>query len=372
MFKFMIRRSLLFLLLFGFTAVYSLDDISSDSIDVERLTHEIGQMLMVGMRGSDLQKEEMSQIAEQIRLGEIGGIILFKHNIRSRKQLTRLLNDLNSLESAYPLFLAADEEGGLVRRLRKRQGFQEFPSAAHVGKNMNPTEAYDTYAKLARQMKGTGLNLNLGPVVDVNTNGSSPAIGKLKRSFSTDPELVTTYSRSFIQAHREAGVLTALKHYPGHGSSQEDTHNDLTDITDSWSKSEVLPFKQLIESDHADMIMAGHLFNRDLDDQYPASISRVHIQENLRGKLGYKGVVITDDLQMGAIIKRYSLEEIIIAAIQSGSDILQFSDPLDLDENLPDKFREIVLQAIRDGRLDSNRIHESYKRIVALKQKLAG
>ena len=345
---------------------------SSDSLDIERLNREIGQMLMVGMRGSDVDNEDMDQIMSQIQQGEIGGIILFKHNIRNRKQIKKLLDDLNQLSPRQPLFLAADEEGGLVRRLRKKQGFTEFPSAAYVGKNMQPAKAYDVYGKLARQMSSTGLNLNLGPVVDVNVNGNSPAIGKLKRSFSTDPQSVTAFSRSFIKAHRDAGVLTALKHYPGHGSSKEDTHNDLTDITETWDSSEAVPFKELIQSNHVDMIMAGHLFDRNLDPNYPASISRVHIQENLRDNLGFSGVVITDDLQMGAIIKRYSLEEIIIAAINSGSDILQFSDPQDLDENLPARMREVVIKAIRDGRIDVNRIHESYDRIISLKQRISG
>ena len=372
MFKSNVIRPILSVLLLMALPAMSQDGQDHVAADIDRLGHEIGQMLMVGMRGSDLTNDDMGQIADQIHKGEIGGIILFKHNIQGRKQLKKLLTDLTKPNPPLPIFLAADEEGGLVRRLRKRHGFLEFPSADHVGKNMSPEKAYEVYGKLARQMHATGLNLNLGPVVDVNTNGSSPAIGKLKRSFSTDPELVTTYSRSFIRAHRDAGVLTALKHYPGHGSSQEDTHNDLTDITDTWKAIEEQPFRQLIASGDVDMIMVGHLFDRDLDDRYPASISRVHIQHNLRDKLGYQGVVVTDDLQMGAIIKRYSLEEIIIAAVNSGSDILQFSDPQDLDEYLPKKFREIVIQAIKDGRIEENTIHESYKRIISLKQRISG
>lgn len=343
---------------------------ASDSLDVERLNREIGQMLMVGVRGAQLDSDKMDQVIDQVSAGEIGGIIFFKHNIKDRDQLRTLINDLNDLPSEYPLFLAADEEGGKVRRLRKKQGFQEFPSAAYVGKKLTPAEAFDTYSRLASQMYDAGLNLNLGPVVDVNVNGNSPAIGKLNRSFSTDPERVYNYSKEFIRAHHKAGVLTSLKHFPGHGSSQQDTHNDLTDITHSWDSSEQVPFQRLIDSNQVDMVMAGHLFDRNLDKEYPASLSEAHIQGNLRDKLGFEGVVVTDDLQMGAIIKRYTLEDIIIAAVNSGSDILQFSDPLNLEDDLPQKMRTTIIQAIRDGRIQEERIHESYARIISLKKRL--
>jgi len=221
---------------------------------------------------------------------------------------------------------------------------------------------------MARQIAETGLNLNLGPVVDVNINRASPAIGQLNRSFSRDPGKVYTYASLFIDAHHQAGVLTALKHYPGHGSSREDTHNDLTDITYTWRSSEQVPFRRLIDSTRADIIMAGHLFDRNIDPNHPASLSKNHIQNTLRKELGFHGVVLTDDLQMGAIIKRYTLEDMIIAAIQAGCDILQFSDPQSLDPDLPSRFSDIVLAAIEDGRLSVDRIHESYARIAHLKQ----
>jgi len=324
-------------------------------------------MLMVGIRGTQLDTEFMDQTRQQIVDGEIGGIILFKHNIKDGTQLTNFISEIKGLNVELPLLLAVDEEGGKVRRLRKSQGFNEFPSAAEVGQNRSLDEAFEIYSQMANQIRMTGLNLNLGPVVDVNVNRSSPAIGKLKRSFSSDPEIVYNYSKAFIDAHRKAGVLTTLKHYPGHGSSREDTHNDLTDITHTQETSEQLPFRKLIEASAVDLIMAGHLFDNDLDKEYPASLSRVHIQLNLRDKLGFDGVVITDDLQMGAIIKSYSLEEIIIAAVNSGSDILQFSDPLDLDDNLPVRMREIIITAIKKGKIKPNRIHESYTRIKKLK-----
>ncbi|MCF7823222.1 MAG: glycoside hydrolase family 3 [Candidatus Marinimicrobia bacterium] len=338
--------------------------------DKAQLEQEIGQMLMVGIRGTEMNNEFMEQTRKQIENGAIGGIIFFKHNIKDGKQLGDFIHDLNELSVQLPLLLAVDEEGGKARRLKISQGFEEFPSAADVGDKLNLDEAFKVYSRMASQIHATGLNLNFGPVVDVNINHSSPAIGKLRRSFSSDPEKVYQYSKAFINAHRNAGVLTTLKHYPGHGSSREDTHNDLTDITKTWEKDEQLPFAKLIDSSMVDIIMAGHLFDQDLDIKYPASLSAVHIQDNLRDKLGYEGVVITDDLQMGAIIKRFSLEEIIIAAVNSGSDILQFSDPRNLDDDLPQKMQNVILTAINEGKIKPERIHESYTRIVELKRKL--
>ena len=325
-------------------------------------------MLMVGIRGTHLNAESMALTQKQIRDGEIGGIIFFKHNIKNSRQFGIFVKSLGQLPVEHPLFLAVDEEGGLVRRLKEPQGFQEFPAAAYVGANLTPATAYEMYARMAAQIKDLGLNLNLAPVVDVNVNKLSPAIGQLNRSFSNNPGKVYDYSASFIKAHRDAGILTTLKHYPGHGSSREDTHNELTDITYTWRSSEQIPFKRLIDSAQVDMIMAGHLFDKDKDARYPASLSAVQIQQTLRDKLGYGGVVITDDLQMGAIIKLFKLEDIIIASINAGCDILQFSDPQDLDPNLPLRVRNIILKAIQDGKIPADRIHESYRRILLLKQ----
>ncbi len=344
---------------------------SLESLNSVSLEKKLGQMIMVGIRGTHLNAEVMASTRQQIEQGDIGGILFFKHNIKNSRQFRIFVKSIKKLPVEYPLLLAVDEEGGQVRRLRKKQGFEEFPSAAHVGAKLSKTEAYDLYSRMANQIHNSGLNVNLAPVVDVNINRISPAIGQLNRSFSRNPGVVYDYCETFIRAHNNTGVLTTLKHYPGHGSSREDTHNNLTDITSTWRSSEQVPFQRLIDSSRIDMIMAGHLFNRSVDRQYPASISIMHIQKTLRDKLGYDGVVITDDLQMGAIIKRYDLEEIVIAAINAGCDILQFSDPLNLDENLPLKIREIVQDAISQGKIDPIRIDQSYTRIINMKQQLS-
>ncbi|MBT6555899.1 MAG: glycoside hydrolase family 3 protein [Candidatus Marinimicrobia bacterium] len=342
-----------------------------DSLDPIALEQKIGQMIMVGIRGTHLNADAMEMTRSQILNGGIGGIIFFKHNIKNSRQFRIFVKSLKALPVDQPLLLAVDEEGGLVRRLRKNQGFDEFPSAAHVGANLSTDESYDLYSRMADQIHQAGLNLNLAPVVDVNINRISPAIGQLNRSFSRNPGDVFDYSEAFIRAHNDAGVLSTLKHYPGHGSSREDSHNGITDITSTWRSSEQVPFQRLIDSAKVDMIMAGHLMDKGVDSKYPASISNSHIQITLRGEMGFTGVVITDDLQMGAVIKRFELEEIVIAAVNAGCDILQFSDPLDLDENLSQRIKEIILQAIESGQVDPQRIHESYARIIDLKSRLS-
>ena len=348
----------------------SQDNLSVDTLDYQRLETEIGQMLMVGIRGTHLNAQAMDQTRSQIESGAIGGLIFFKHNIKNSRQFRIFVKSIKDVPVDLPLLLAVDEEGGRVRRLIKKQGFEEFPSAAHMGANLTTAEAYTTYSRMATQIASLGLNLNLAPVVDVNINKASPAIGQLNRSFSRNPGTVFDFGSAFIDAHRNSKILTTLKHYPGHGSSREDTHNELTDITFSWRSSEQLPFKRLIDSAQVDLIMAGHLFDKDKDKRYPASLSQAHIQNTLRDELGFEGVVITDDLQMGAIINLYDLDEIIIAAINAGCDILQFSDPQNLDEDLPQRVKDVVITAIKAGQIPASRIHTSYVRISRLKQAL--
>lgn len=360
--------AILLLMLIQFVSAQTLTDVDSSS-DIS-LEQKIGQMIMVGIRGTHLQADAMEMTRQQITDGDIGGIIFFKHNIKNSRQFRIFVKSLKKMPVDQPLLLAVDEEGGLVRRLKKSQGFDEFPSAAHIGNKLSLAEAYRIYGRMASQIQTTGLNVNLAPVVDVNINRVSPAIGQLNRSFSKDPGKVFEYGDTFIRAHNDKAVLTTLKHYPGHGSSREDSHNGITDISSTWRSSEELPFKRLIDSARVDMIMAGHLMDRQVDAKYPASISRAHIQLKLRDELGYQGVVITDDLQMGAIITRYDLDEIIVAAINAGCDILQFSDPLDLDTDLPQKIQTVVMKGIALGQIDAQRIHDSYNRIIALKARL--
>lgn len=334
------------------------------------LEQKIGQMLMISYQGPSFSGERALLMNDQLEAGLIGGLIFFKTNIETKDQFASLMDSILMLDTSYPLLLAVDEEGGKVRRLKKHYGFKETPAAESVAENYTLNEAASVYGNMAEQIGDLGLNLNLAPVVDVNVNANSPVIGKLGRSFSSEAMLVSEYAEVFIDAHHTARVLTCLKHYPGHGSAITDTHDGLTDISGSWQALELEPFEYLIQKDKVDMIMCGHLYHAPTDPDYPASISRKHIDGVLRSTLNYNGVVLSDDLQMGAIIDRYSLEQIIVLAIQAGSDILQFSNPVDLDENFPLLFQSIVLAALERGDIDQEMIQASFDRIIELKHKL--
>ncbi|MFC1767717.1 glycoside hydrolase family 3 protein [Candidatus Margulisiibacteriota bacterium] len=328
---------------------------------------KVGQMIMVGFTGTNIGSKTLAPLRTQIKNGDISGVVLLSKNIMNKTQTKKLTSGLKKLDSPYPLLIGVDQEGGNVARLKKSNGFRYFPSAKKVANTRTPNESYYLYLKMAKMLKGAGFNLNFAPVVDLNINPRSPAIGKYWRSYSANPEKVTKYAEKLIKAHRKVGLLTSLKHYPGHGSALQDSHFEVADVTRTWKKEELLPYEKLINMGLVDMIISAHIFNANIDPKYPASLSRVHIQENLRDKLGYDGVVVTDDLQMKAISEKYPVEEVIVTAVNSGSDILFFIDPVELP---PRKVKNIILQAIENGKIKKERIDESFNRIIKLKNNL--
>ncbi len=360
----------LFLLFVFSTAcsdVRSPADIKSGDVSLER---KIGQMIMIGFRGVDIDNATLIS-EKQVTRGEIGGVLILPYNIENRKQFLKLIKDIKSIKTTYPLLVAIDQEGGKICRLNDANGFTSFPSSKEVARAKTPREAFKLYLKMAGIIKGTGINLNLAPVVDLDINPDSPAIGKIERSFSADPNIVLSYAEQFISAHRETGVLTSVKHYPGHGSAGNDTHLGFTDVTGTWKKIELIPYRELIKKGLVDTVMTAHVVNADVDDKYPASLSEKHVEENLRGRLGFDGVIITDDLQMGAVSNIYPLEDIVINAINSGSDILLFANYFNLDPKISGKVRKIIIQAIDEGKIKRERIEESFQRIMKLKKKLS-
>jgi beta-N-acetylhexosaminidase len=327
---------------------------------------KIGQMIMIGFSGT----EGNQLLFDQISSGAVGGVLLLPYNIVDRPQLGDLVGKIKEIKTSLPLFIALDQEGGEVSRLNRKKGFADFPSAKSVAASYSIDQAFDLYIKMAKMEKEAGANLNFAPVVDLDADPLSPAIGAQGRSFSPSPRKVVDYALAFIMAHKGEKVLTAIKHYPGHGSAREDSHVKLADITKTWQTQEEVPFSAIIKRGMADMVMTAHVMNADIDDAYPASLSQKHIQGNLRGRLGYKGVVVTDDLQMGAVSARFPLEETVVQAVNSGSDILLFANFYNPDPDIPEKVKEIVLQALGDGRIKEERINEAYNRIVKLKKKI--
>lgn len=358
--------------LFAGSASYTHASPASDvSIDVK-----IGQMLLAGFRG--LETTPDLPIVKEIQSYHLGGVLLFDYdvttgspirNIQSSDQLKTLIHGLQAV-SSIPLLIAVDQEGGQVTRLKTKHGFPSTVSADYLGRQNDETLTHHHATIIAQTLAKAGINLNLAPVVDLNSNPRNPIIGRRQRSLSHDPAVVTAHAAAFIEAHHRYGVLCCLKHFPGHGSSSTDTHRGLTDVTESWSSDELIPYTEIIKTGQADTIMTSHVFHAALDPDYPATLSKSVITGLLRKKTGYDGVVVTDDMQMGAIAGYYGFESALQCAIDAGVDILTLGNNQAFDEDLIPRTVSLIKTMVADGRISEARIDESYQRIRRLKSRI--
>jgi beta-N-acetylhexosaminidase len=344
--------------------------------DLPGLHTMAGQMIMCGFRGLHLGVDD--PLHQAIAQGLCGGVILFDRDVQQRndtrniccpeqvRSLTRELQDL----SPRPLLIAVDQEGGRVARLKPEHGFPPFPSAASLGQKGSVQATRRVGADMGHLLAGLGINLNLAPVVDVNTNPDNPAIGRLDRSFSAHPDRVAEQAAAFIQGQHESNILTCIKHFPGHGSAFNDSHLGLTDITKTWEQKELLPYRRLIQSQVCDTVMTGHLVHREVDPDHPASLSLAWTRDILRRDLGFDGVIITDDLQMKAITDHYSLEQTVRLALEAGADIILFGNNLRYDPRIAARANALIVDLVQEGKISRQRIESSYERITRLKQKL--
>jgi beta-N-acetylhexosaminidase len=334
-------------------------------------------MLLVGFRG--LTVAAAREIAADIGSRNLGGILLFDtdqpthskvRNVESPAQLTALVSGLQALART-PLLVAIDEEGGLVARLDQRHGFPPTTSAADLGKRGDVAFTQQAGKKVAETLRAVGVNLNLAPVVDVNVNPSNPIIGSLGRSFSPDPAVVTAQAEAFVKGHRGVGVKTTLKHFPGHGSSTGDTHLGVVDVTNTWSARELEPFANLIHDGFADAVLTAHVFNAKLDPDHPATLSEPTIGGILRRQLGWDGLVLSDDMQMGAIRKAYGYTDALRLAILAGVDVLTIAQQQVFEPGIVGHTIDLIEGLVLDGSITEARIDQSFARIQAMKQALA-
>jgi beta-N-acetylhexosaminidase len=330
-------------------------------------------MLLVGFRG--LTVAQASEVVSDIRDRNLGGILLFDtdqpthssvRNISSPAQLAALISGLQVLART-PLLVAIDEEGGAVARLDERHGFPPTYSAAQLGARNDPTFTKAAGRKIAQTLKSVGVTLNLAPVVDLNVNPDNPIIGALGRSFSADPAVVTVQAEAFIAGHHAGAVKTTLKHFPGHGSSTGDTHLGVVDVTSTWSQKELTPFANIIGDGKADAVLTAHVFNATLDPAHPATLSQPTITGILRQQLGWNGLVLSDDMQMGAIRKAYGYADALRLAIQAGVDVLTIAQQQVYEPGIVATTIDIIEGLVRAGTLSEARIDESYARIMAFK-----
>jgi len=337
---------------------------------------KIGQMVMVGFRG--LAVSDNDPVARDIRERHIGGVILFDYdvptrtfgrNIESARQ-TRALTSSLQTRASVPLFIAVDQEGGRVSRLKEKNGFPPTVSQKQLGMWDDLKKTRLQADVTAKTLAGLGINVNFVPVVDLDLNPTNPVIGKLERSFSPDPAAVTRHAMAVIEAHRRYGVLTAPKHFPGHGSAGGDSHEGFVDVTGRWTPVELEPFRMLIHQGMADMVMTAHIFNGKLDPVWPSTLSRKTLTDILRQQMGFDGVVISDDMQMKAISAHYGLETAIRQAILAGVDILIFANNSVYEEDIAARATATVRSLVEKGDIPAERIDASYRRIMMLKERL--
>lgn len=333
---------------------------------------QIGEMIMVGFRGYECP----DVLSKQLEEGLVGGIVLFDYdflnrefnrNIRSSEQVKALCRVLKN-KSKHPLWIAIDQEGGVVNRLKTDYGFPATVSQQELGDNNDLIATLKQSRMTGELLSQLGINVNYAPVVDLNVDPESPCVGKKKRSFSEQPIVVAQHAKQVIQGHREFGVLCVVKHFPGHGSAGSDTHEGFVDVSTTWTPKELEPYDMLIRTHSVDMIMTAHIYNKNLDPQYPASLSKMIIQNLLRDKLSYDGVVVSDDLQMKAIAKFYTLEETIEKALEAGVDVLLFANQIDYDPEIANKAVAIIDRLVKEGKISKERIEKSLERIHRLKQ----
>ncbi|PQP81467.1 beta-N-acetylhexosaminidase [Paenibacillus sp. PCH8] len=324
------------------------------------LEEKIGQMILAGVQGTTLDDQAKQMITDQ----KVGGIIFYANNVTTLEGTAKFVQSIKKANQAnpVPIFMSVDQEGGKVSRMP--ENVESIPSNGKVGQTKDSALAETMGELLARQVKLAGFNVDFAPVLDINSNPKNPVIGD--RSFGSSADLVSRLGIAELKGLRSEGVIPVVKHFPGHGDTSVDSHLDLPVVNKTekqLAKLEWIPFQAAVK-EQVEAVMVAHILFPKLDKDHPASLSDVIIGEHLRGKLKYDGVVITDDLSMGAIAKNYTLDEAAIATVQAGSDILLVAHSYDSAKTIFDT----LMNAVNSGKISKSRIDESVYRILALKQ----
>ncbi len=338
--------------------------IAQDSLDIK-----IGQMILIGFPKAEVDPT----VLDEVKAGKVGTLILFEKNIpKSTASFAALKKIIWTYQKAapIPLFVAIDQEGGKVNRLKDKYGFPRSITAQEMGRSLDSTKFYAE--SIASNLAGLGINVNFAPCVDLGVNRNNTVIYSVGRSFSANGDSVAMLAEEYIKPHRKFGVITVLKHFPGHGSSLADTHFGVADVTKTWTAQELIPYQRLQERGMIDAIMSAHIVNTRLDQRgYPGTLSSRVLDSLLRKNMSYNGVLFSDDMQMQAIAKQYGLEEAIKLAINAGIDILCFSNNIMGSETRTvDKVHQIIRKFVESGTIKRERIDQSFERIMKLKARL--
>jgi beta-N-acetylhexosaminidase len=336
----------------------------STTLDLSELNVKIGQLFMAGIPGPQLDEDTKALIRDY----NLGGVILFSRNIEDPIQLTRLCLDLQDTAIEYhglPLILAVDQEGGRVARLK--EPFTQFPGNTAIGQDAQPVERAMEYGRItAKEMKMVGLNMNLAPVVDVQRG--EPEKHLAGRTFGEDPEMVAVLGRTVVRSFQENGVMAVAKHFPGLGRTSLDPHFHLPRIELDMKEMEEInlpPFQAAI-NEGVSGIMTSHAIYPALDSVRPATLSPAILTQLLREKMGFDGLIITDDLEMGAIAKHWGVAEGAAAAFEAGADILLICKD---QKNVPESLELIRSRLLRDE-IPFLRLNQSNERIMKVRSTL--
>jgi beta-N-acetylhexosaminidase len=317
---------------------------------------EIGQLIIMGVSGLSLTDEEKKYIEEN----KVGGIILFAHNFENVAQLAELVNSIQQLRDEYPLFISVDQEGGRVRRFKK--DFIQLPAMLEIAKNGSPKFIYEIHELVAKELHIAGVNLSYAPVCDIFTNPNNTVIGD--RAFGTTAEEVEKFVSAAIRGLQTHGVIACAKHFPGHGDSTKDSHYDLPIIKndiETLRNREWKPFNKAIKSRVETMMMA-HLIVDAIDPELPTSLSE-KAYSILREELRFKKIIMTDDMEMGAIVDKYQIENASFMALNAGADVLIYRS-FDQGRNC----LEYLKEKYKTKELKSKKIDEKLERVFQCKK----
>ncbi len=340
------------------------------------LREKVGQMFFVRMETLDttihwntyaeLQENPILEVTQTMRkVNEnypVGGLILYAWNMENETQLSKLISQIRALNGS-PL-LCIDEEGGRVARIANNPNFdvKKYESMAAIGATGDPKNAYECGNTIGTYLKRYGFDIDFAPVADVNTNPENIIIGP--RAFSDKPEVAAPMVTNYLQGLKDAGITGCIKHFPGHGDTKADTHFGYASTQKTWSEMldcEMVTFKAGIQWG-CQMIMTAHIgAPKVTGSDIPSTMSPIILQDKLRGELGYQNIIITDGMEMGAITQQYSSAEAAIGSIQAGVDIVLGP------KNLVEAF-DAVIDAVNKGVISEERINQSVRRILKLKQ----
>ena len=325
------------------------------------IDEKIGQLIIAGFDGTTVNDELRSLILEKY----VGGVILFSKNVESASQVVALNNEIKEINKVNksPIFISVDEEGGLVSRMPSE--FKDIPTNSDIAKYDDEDLSYNIGKVIGEEISSLGFNMDFAPVLDINSNPNNPVIGD--RSFGDNEAIVSKLGIATMKGLKDSNVIASVKHFPGHGDTSVDSHVGLPVVEHDLERLksfELVPFKKAIDAG-ADMVMVSHIMLPKIDEKEPATLSKTIITDILRKDMNYNGVVVTDDMTMGAIINNYDIGEAAVKSINAGVDIVMVCHQYDNVIKVIDAIKE----AVKNGTITEERLDKSVERILKLKDK---